>query len=449
MGETRTSSGLSLRDLLVEENPVQKFVIEGGVPIKGTIRPMGSKNEALPAIAATLLTDEPVILRNVPEIRDCIVMMQILENMGAVVERLEPNVFRIQTAGVDSWKMDQDLCGRVRASILFVGPMLARKGRVEIPPPGGDVIGRRRLDTHFDGLASLGARVTVGRTFFLECASLKGAHIFLDEASVTGTENIMMAAALASGHTCIRNAACEPHVQGIARMLNGMGARIQGIGSNYLSIEGVFHLSGTDYTIGSDYLEIGSFIGAAVVTGGQVRIEGVHREDMHSILLNYRKLGVETWFEAETTLVVPGHRELVVQREILGTIAKIDDAPWPQFPTDLMSIAIVVATQAKGTILFFEKMFEGRMFFVDHLITMGAQIILCDPHRVVVVGKSPLYGCRVESPDIRAGMALLIAALGAQGKTEIYNIRQIDRGYQSIDNRLNSIGSRISRVNLV
>lgn len=447
MSTTGATGGISLRDLLVEENPVQKFVIEGGFPIKGTIRPMGSKNEALPAIAATLLTDDPVILRNVPEIRDCIVMMQILENMGATVERLEANVFRIQTAGVDSWKMDQDLCGRVRASILFVGPMLARKGRVEIPPPGGDVIGRRRLDTHFDGLTCLGAKVTVGRTFFLECSSLKGAHIFLDEASVTGTENIMMAAVLASGHTCIRNAACEPHVQGIARMLNGMGARIQGIGSNYLSIEGVSHLSGTDYTIGSDYLEIGSFIGAAAVTGGQVRIEGVQREDMHSILLNYRKLGIETWFEEETTLVVPGHRELMVQREILGTIAKIDDAPWPQFPTDLMSIAIVVATQAKGTILFFEKMFEGRMFFVDHLITMGAQIILCDPHRVVVVGKSPLYGCRVESPDIRAGMALLIAALGAQGTTEIYNVRQIDRGYQNIDERLNSIGSRIKRVN--
>ncbi len=442
-------SSQSLLDLITKENRTQKYVIEGGVPLKGTIRPMGSKNEALPAIAATLLTDEPVILRNVPEIQDCLVMMQILKNMGASIDRLEPNVFQINTSRIDTWRLDEDLCGQVRASILFVGPMLTRKGRVEIPPPGGDVIGRRRLDTHFDGLISLGARVNVGNRFFLECPSLKGAPLFLDEASVTGTENILMAAVLAKGHTCIRNAACEPHVQGLARMLNSMGARIGGIGSNYLSIDGVSSLKGTDYTIGSDYLEIGSFIGAAAVTGGEISITNVNQEDMHSILLNYRKLGIETYYDGESTLVVPGHRELLVEKEMLGTIPKIDDAPWPQFPTDLMSIAIVVATQAKGTVLFFEKMFDGRMFFVDHLIAMGAQIILCDPHRVVVVGPSPLFGCRVESPDIRAGMALLLAALAAQGDTEIYNIRQIDRGYQSIDQRLSRIGAKITRKSIL
>lgn len=447
-GETSTAQG-ALSGLLKEEERVQKFVIEGGHPLSGTIQPMGSKNEALPAIAATLLTDEPVILRNVPEIQDCIVMMQVLENLGSKVERLEPNVFRIDNSGCSNWRLDPELCRRVRASILFVGPMLARKGRIELPPPGGDVIGRRRLDTHFDGVRRLGANVTVGRTFFLETEGLEGASIFLDEASVTGTENIMMAAVMAKGHTCIRNAACEPHVQGLARMLNSMGAKIQGIGSNFLSIEGVEGLLGTDYSIGSDYLEIGSFIGAAAVTGGHLRIQKVNREDMQSILLNYKKMGVETYFDGEDTLVVPGQRELKIQKELLGAIPKIDDAPWPQFPTDLMSIAIVMATQANGTILFFEKMFEGRMFFVDHLIAMGAQIILCDPHRVVVVGRSPLYGCRVESPDIRAGMALLTAALAAQGETQIYNIRQIDRGYQEIDERLNAVGARIRRVNLV
>lgn len=438
----------TLEALLNEEHSVEKFVIEGGHPISGTLRPMGSKNEALPAIAATLLTDEPVILRNIPEIRDCLVMMRVLEAMGAKVDRLEPNTYRIDNSGVDTWRLDPELCSKVRASILFVGPMLARTGRVELPPPGGDVIGRRRLDTHFIGVKALGADVTVGRTFYLESKGLRGADIFLDEASVTGTENILMAAVAAKGHTCIRNAACEPHVQGLARMLIAMGAKIEGIGTNYLAVEGTGRLSGTDYTIGSDYLEVGSFIGAAAVTRGELRIPNVKREDMRNILMTYRKLGIETYFDDDDVLVVPGQRHLKVQSELLGHIPKIDDAPWPQFPTDLMSIAIVAATQAEGTVLFFEKMFDGRMFFVDHLIAMGARIILCDPHRVVVVGSSQLYGCRVESPDIRAGMALLLAALAAEGETHIFNIRQIDRGYQNIDKRLNEAGARIRRVKL-
>jgi len=430
------------------EKGLEKFVIEGGRPLSGSIVPSGSKNEALPGVAACLLTSEPVILRNVPEIEDVLVMLSIIEAVGGEVERLEPSVFRVDTGNVGDWRLAQELCRRVRASILFTGPLLARLGRVELPPPGGDVIGRRRLDTHFQGMQALGAEVTVGRTYFLASERLCGADIFLDEASVTGTENILMASVLAQGRTTIRNAACEPHVQGLIRMLNSMGARIEGSGTNMLVIDGVEGLSGTDYRIGTDYLEVGSFLGMAAATGGELRVGGVERQHMRNILLNFRKLGIETYFEGDDVLVVPGQTELKVQYELHGAIPKIDDAPWPQFPTDLMSIAIVVATQTNGTILFFEKMFDGRMFFVDHLIAMGARIFVCDPHRVVVAGAARLYGSRVESPDIRAGMALLIAGLCAEGETHIYNIRQIDRGYQQIDERLCSIGARIERVKL-
>ncbi len=427
---------------------LEKFVITGGSPVSGTIVPMGSKNEALPAIAACIMTDEPVILRNVPEIEDVLVMLRVVEAMGGKVDKLEANAFRIEAKGIDTWRLDEQLCRKVRASIMFVGPLLARLGRVELPPPGGDVLGRRRLDTHFDGMKALGAELTVGRTYYLERQKLKGADIFLDEASVTATENIIMAAAMSKGKSVIRNAACEPHVQGLARLLNAMGAKIEGIGTNQLRIEGVKQLKGADFTIGTDYLEVGSFIGIAAATGGELRIERVNREDLRNILLNYRKLGVETYFEGEDVLVVPGTRELNIQYELHGAVPKIDDAPWPQFPTDLMSTAIVIATQANGTILFFEKMFDGRMFFVDHLIAMGARIILCDPHRVVVAGPAKLYGCRVESPDIRAGMALVMAGLCAEGETHIYNVGQIDRGYESIDVRLNSIGANIERISL-
>jgi UDP-N-acetylglucosamine 1-carboxyvinyltransferase len=430
------------------ERPLEKFVITGGRPVCGAIVPTGSKNEALPVVAACLLTREPVTLRNVPEIEDVMVMFAIIEAMGGVVEKLEDSVFRVETGDIENWRLDEEMCRQVRASILFMGPLLARLGRVELPPPGGDVIGRRRLDTHFYGMRSLGADVTIGRTYFLKAERLKGTDLFLDEASVTGTENILMAAALARGSTIIRNAACEPHVQGLARMLNSMGAKIEGIGTNQLVVTGVTELGGTDYRIGADYLEIGSFIGMAAATGGELRISDVKSEDMRNILLNYRKLGIETYFEEENVLAVPGRQELKIQKEMHGAIPKIDDAPWPQFPTDLMSIAIVVATQARGTILFFEKMFDGRMFFVDRIISMGATIIPCDMHRVVVVGPNKLYAGRMESPDIRAGMALLIAGLCAHGETHIHNIRQIDRGYQQIDARLREIGADIQRVPL-
>jgi len=427
---------------------LEKLVIRGGFPVSGSITPMGSKNEALPAVAACLLTSDPVILRNVPEIEDVLVMLSIIESMGGKVEKLEPSVFRVQASSIEDWHLDEELCRSVRASILFVGPLLARLGRVELPPPGGDVIGRRRLDTHFQGMKTLGADLTLGKSYYLETGALKGADIFLDEASVTGTENILMAATLAKGRTFIRNAACEPHVQGLARLLVSMGARIEGIGTNLLIVDGVDKLSGADHRIGADYLEIGSFIGMAAATGGELRILDVDRENLRSILLNYRKLGIETYYDNGDTLVVPAQRKLRIQDELHGQIPKIDDAPWPQFPTDLMSIAIVVATQAEGTILFFEKMFDGRMFFVDRLIAMGAKIIQCDPHRVVVAGPCQLYGSRVESPDIRAGMALLIAGLCAKGETYIHNVRQIDRGYHSIDRRLKEMGADIERVPL-
>jgi UDP-N-acetylglucosamine 1-carboxyvinyltransferase len=434
--------------MLAKQQGLEKFIIRGGNPVCGEITPRGSKNEALPVIAATLLTPEPVVLRNVPEIEDVLVMFQIIEAMGGTVERLEANVYRVESANLDSWRLDEALCRQVRASILFMGALLGRMNRVELPPPGGDVIGRRRLDTHFYGMRMLGAETTVGRTYYLKCEKLRGADIFLDEASVTGTENILMAAARAKGTTVIRNAACEPHVQGLARMLNSMGAEIEGIGTNLLTIKGVKHLKGTDYRIGPDYLEIGSFVGMAAATGGELRVKDVRQDDMRNILLNYRKLGIETYYDEPEVLVVPGRQELKILKEMHNSIPKIDDAPWPQFPTDLMSIAIVVATQARGTIIFFEKMFDGRMYFVDRIISMGATIIPCDPHRVVVVGPNKLYGARMESPDIRAGMALLIAGLCAEGETEIYNVRQIDRGYENIDERLRSIGAQIDRVTL-
>ncbi|MBM4370012.1 MAG: UDP-N-acetylglucosamine 1-carboxyvinyltransferase [Deltaproteobacteria bacterium] len=427
---------------------VEKFVIEGGSTIGGTLVPMGSKNEALPAIAATLLACEPVTLRNVPEIRDVHVMFQVLEALGAEVSHPEPNVYVVDTGNVEDWRLPAELCRRIRASILFAGAMLGRKGRVELPPPGGDVIGRRRLDTHFDGFTQLGARLTTGDTYELEAQKLKGADLCLDEASVTATENLLMVAARARGETLIRNAACEPHVQGLARLLGAMGATVDGIGTNLLRVRGAQELGGADYTIGTDYLEVGSFIALAAVTGGELRIERARREDLRVILSYFRRLGIRTWWEAEDLLVVPGDQDLKVKYDLHGSIPKIDDAPWPQFPTDMMSVAIVAATQAQGTVLFFEKMFEGRMFFVDNLISMGAQIILCDPHRVVVVGPSQLYGTTLESPDVRAGMALLTAALCAEGRSQIFNVRQIDRGYERIDERLRALGANIQRVEL-
>lgn len=422
-----------------------RFIIDGGYRLMGEVTPSGNKNEVLPALAACLLTDEEVVLENCPRIRDVEVMVNILTDIGARVEWTGPSRLAVQVKDVRKSAMDRSLCRRVRASVLFAGPMLARQREVVLPPPGGDVIGRRRLDTHFDALTALGATLQVGESYRLSARALKGAEMFLDEASVTATENAIMAAVLADGTTVIENAACEPHVQGLCHMLNSMGARITGIGTNTLTIEGVTRLHGTTHCIGPDYLEVGSFIGLAAVMGDGVTVRRANPKDLRKILRVFEKLGVETRIDGDDCFV-PGRQELTIRPDLHGVIPQIDDAPWPQFPTDLMSIAIVVATQARGTVLFFEKMFDGRMFFVDSLIGMGAQIILCDPHRVVVVGPSRLYGSTLESPDVRAGMALLIASLAASGRSIIHNITQIDRGYERIEEKLLALGARVQRV---
>jgi UDP-N-acetylglucosamine 1-carboxyvinyltransferase len=424
---------------------MEKFVIQGGKELSGDFTPGGNKNESLPALAATLLTDQEVILRRVPRIRDVEVMAELLAFVGAEVRWLEHNTLSVRAKNVDTNKLDPELCRRVRASILFAGPMLARCGAVHLPPPGGDVIGRRRLDTHISGLEALGTHFEYNHDFHFRAESLTGADIFMDEASVTATENLVMAAVMARGTTVIRNAACEPHVQGLCRMLRGMGARIDGLGSNTLLIEGVKSLWGGEHQVGPDYLEIGSMIGLAAVTGSDVTIHDVRPDELRMVRMVFEKLGVVVTLGSDS-LRVPKDQSLEIRTDLMNEIPKIDDAPWPAFPTDLMSIAITVATQAKGAVLFFEKMFDGRMFFTDHLIGMGARIILCDPHRIVVLGPTQLMGTRVESPDIRAGMALLIAALCARGTSTIYNVRQIDRGYEGIDTKLVALGADIQRL---
>ncbi len=424
---------------------MEKFVIDGRRKLTGSVTPSGNKNEALPVLAATLLTDEPMVLKNVPRIRDVGVMCDVLERQGATVEWLDDNTLRICNASVSGHILDEQLCQRIRASILFAGPMVARHGGVILPPPGGDVIGRRRVDTHLHVMESLGAEIKIDKSYQMKASRLIGQDIFLDEASVTATENAVMAASLAKGTTILRNAASEPHVCALARMLVKMGAQIEGIGSNTLTIHGVDQLHGVEHEIESDYLEIGSFIGLAAVTGSPLTIEKVNPENMRMIRMVFNRLGVTTHMEG-SSLYVPEEQSLEIQPDYHGHVPRIDDAPWPAFPTDLMSIVITVATQCRGTVLFFEKMFEGRMFFVDHLQNMGAQIILCDPHRVVVGGPQTLRGGRVESPDVRAGMALLIAGLCSSGPTQIYNIHQIDRGYERIEKKLQALGAAIERM---
>jgi UDP-N-acetylglucosamine 1-carboxyvinyltransferase len=427
---------------------MSRFIIEGGNTLSGEVTPEGNKNEALPCVAATLLTDEPVILNNLPRIRDVEVMLQVLVGLGATVDEMDsPNRVRICCKEVRSITPDPALCTQARASILFAGPLMGRMGAVRLAPPGGDVIGRRRVDTHFLGLQALGASFELGEFYELEAkGGLAGADIFMDEASVTATENLVMAAVLARGETIFRNAACEPHVQGLCRMIEAMGAKFSGIGTNTIQVQGTQKLHGCEHTIGPDYLEVGSFIGLAACTGSDIIIRNAGRKNLRMILMTFEKLGVHVEPIGEDDIRVPANQEMVVRRELHGAIPRIDDAPWPAFPTDLMSIAIVTATQCEGTVLFFEKMFDGRMFFTDRLIGMGASIILCDPHRVVVVGKQQLHASRVESPDVRAGMALLIAALCAKGKTQIGNIRQIDRGYHQIDQKLRQLGAQIERI---
>jgi len=421
---------------------MSEYIIEGGAPIAGRVKASGNKNAALPCIAAAMLTDEPVILRNIPEIEDAHVMFEVFTALGGNVEALEPNAFRLRIGDIATSTVPVEQAKKIRASILFAGPLLARLGKVVLPPPGGDVIGRRRLDTHFLAFSELGAKVKIADAFSVSAKALKGADIFLDEASVTGTENAIMAAALAQGKTILTNAASEPHVQDLCRMLVSMGARIEGIGSNILTITGVEKLSGCDFTIGADFMEVGSFIGLAAATGGDLRIEGVRPEDMRPAKIAFGKLGI-CWAHDGLVIHVPKKQAMEVDYDLGGMIPKIDDAPWPGFPPDLTSIVTVVATQVKGTVLIHEKMFESRMFFVDKLIGMGARIVLCDPHRAVVSGPAKLHGSEMTSPDVRAGMAMLIAAMCAEGKSVIRNVYQIERGYENLAERLSALGARI------
>jgi UDP-N-acetylglucosamine 1-carboxyvinyltransferase len=422
-----------------------KYVVDGGRPLEGTVRPAGNKNAALPIIAATLLTEEEVLLENVPDIRDVRTLLDLLGVLGADVEWSGTNCVRVRARNIGATDLDAEMTARIRASILLAGPMLARVGRMLLPPPGGDVIGRRRVDTHFLALSRLGAMVQTGQGYHLETSGLKGADIFLDEPSVTATENAVMAAVLARGHTRLRNAAAEPHVQDLCHMLNSLGAQVAGIGTGILEIDGVDRLRGGSFRISSDHIEVGSFIGLAAVTRSEIRIEDAAVQHLDSTLLSFERMGIRCEIR-DRDLFVPGDQERVVRMDLGGHIPKVDDGPWPAFPADLTSIALVVATQCRGTILIYEKMFESRMFFADKLISMGARIVLCDPHRAVVVGPSRLHAAPVESPDIRAGMALLIAALGAEGESHIYNVGQIERGYERIDDRLRALGASIVRV---
>ncbi len=420
------------------------YRIEGGFPMKGAIRASGNKNAALPCIAAALLTEEEVLLGNVPDIEDVRVMLEVVKALGAKVEWKGENRVSIKASSISRQDVPQELATKIRASILFAGPLLARTGKAVLPPPGGDVIGRRRVDTHFLALSELGAKIDIDGRFVFSANKLSGADIFLDEASVTATENAIMAAALADGRSLIRNAASEPHVQDLCRLVNAMGGKISGIGSNQLVIEGVKRLSGAKFDIGPDFMEIGSFIGLTAVTRGEIEISGVDAEDLRMMRLGFGKLGIR-WTVEDGVLRVSGGQEMKVDPDFGGMVPKIDDSPWPGFPPDLMSIMTVVATQVDGTVLIHEKMFESRMFFVDMLIGMGARIILCDPHRAVVSGPCKLRGSTLKSPDVRAGMAMVIAALCAEGKSTIHNVYQIERGYEAITERLTSLGARIAR----
>jgi UDP-N-acetylglucosamine 1-carboxyvinyltransferase len=426
---------------------MEKFIIEGGTPLAGTVVPAGNKNAALPALAACLLTREEVVLRNIPRISDVEAMLELLRLLDVKVEWRDENVVALMADELSHSDVDRGYAERIRASFLLAGPLLARRGRADMPPPGGDVIGRRRLDPHLDAFRALGADVHVDRNYYRLSApdGLHACDFFMDEPSVMATENALMAAALTPGSTVIHNAASEPHVQDLARLLMAMGARIEGIGSNLMIVHGQEELGGADYTIGPDYIEIGSFIALAACTGGELRIKDTVPDDLRMTRLAFERLGCRIEFEGNDAIVPAGQR-LRVKSDEGDAISKIEDGPWPAFPADLTSIAVAMATQAEGLILIHEKMFENRLYFVDKLVTMGARVIVCDPHRAVVSGPGRLHGERMESPDIRAGMAILIAALCADGTSEIGNIGQIDRGYERIDERLRTLGARIERV---
>ena len=426
---------------------MSSFLIEGGQPLRGEVIPSGNKNAALPLLAACLLTDEPVVLHNLPDIGDVRTMRRLLESLGVGIETLDVHTWRIQASQVREADLDPDLCRGMRASILLAGPMVKRTKKIELPPPGGDVIGRRRVDTHLLALGAMGVDFAYSEGEFRLHAprGLHGADILLDEASVTATENAVMAAITAQGKSVIRNAASEPHVQELCHFLNSLGGRIENIGSNTLHIEGVPRLHGGEFTIGPDYLEVVSFIGAAVVTRGEIRIRQAAPQHLDMIRLVLGRLGV-TWQVAGEDILVPSGQKLEVVPDLRGAIPQINVMPWPAFPTDLMSLAIVLASQSTGTVLFHDWMFEGRMFFIDKLAAMGARIVLCDPHRCIVAGPSRLVGEQMESPDIRAGLALVLAALAAEGTSQIRNIGQIERGYERIDEKLRLLGARIQRL---
>ena len=424
---------------------MDKFVITGGRPLHGTMQPSGNKNAALPMMAACLLTEDPVILHNMPNIKDTQTMRQLLESLGVEIEELEnSSSWRFQAKNICPSDLDPDLCRQIRASILLAGPMIARFGDLVLPPPGGDVIGRRRVDTHILALEKLGANFKYDGVFDFKSDRLQGADILLDEASVTATENTIMAAVLAKGTTTIRNAASEPHIQELCKMLNAMGADVQNIGSNTLVIEGKESLHGTEFSIGPDYLEVISFVGAAVVTHGEIRIKNAGVEHLSMIQMVLKRLGVDMTFIGDDVLVSANQR-LVIEPDLGNAIPEISVMPWPAFPTDLMSIAIVIATQSTGTILFHDWMYPSRMFFTDKLVSMGAQIVLCDPHRCIVNGPTRLNAEKLDSPDIRAGIALVLAALSANGTSTIRNVAQIDRGYERIEEKLQMLGAEIIR----
>lgn len=424
---------------------MDKFIIEGGVPLKGEVTPAGNKNAALPLVAACLLTKEPVVLRNVPRIQDVIVMRKLIESLGAHVEDLDASTLRITARELRPADLNPDLCRRIRASILIAGPLAARIGEFKLPPPGGDVIGRRRLDTHILAMRALGVDVKYERGFSFQSDQMRGADFLMDEASVTATENAIMAAVMADGETIIRNAASEPHVQELCYFLNGLGAQIDEIGSNTLHIRGVTSLHGGEFTIGPDYLEVISFVGAAALTRGSIRVRNAGVNNLKMIAHVFERLGVHWGVEGDD-LIVPPDQKLEVMPDLDGAIPEIKTNVWPAFPTDLISIAITVATQASGSVMFHDWMFSGRMYFTDKLVGMGAKIILCDPYRCLIQGPNQLYGENLESPDIRAGMSMLLAALTAKGKSTVRNISQIERGYQDVDQKLRALGAHIERV---
>jgi UDP-N-acetylglucosamine 1-carboxyvinyltransferase len=431
-------------DISLEMN-MDKFIIEGGVSLNGEVTPAGNKNAALPLLAAALLTEEPIILHNIPQIQDTLVMRKLIESLGVQIENLDATSWRVTARDLRLADLNPDLCRRIRASILIAGPLSARIGEFKLPPPGGDVIGRRRLDTHILALQALGVDVKYDRGFSFQADHLRGADFLMDEASVTATENAIMAAVTAKGDTVIRNAASEPHVQELCYFLNRLGAQIEEIGSNTLHIHGVSQLHGGEFTIGPDYLEVISFVGAAAITHGNLRVKNAGVNNLHMIAHVFQRMGV-TWQVDGDDLIVPSNQDLKIVPDLDGAIPEVKTNVWPAFPTDLISIAITVATQASGSIMFHDWMFSGRMYFTDKLVGMGAKIILCDPYRCLVQGPNQLYSENLESPDIRAGMSMLLAALAAKGKSTVRNIGQIERGYQDVDTKLKALGANIQRV---